>query len=96
MVYLDMTDPNTNCPSCWNITGLSKRTCGKASSGYCTCDSVIFPVSGGAYTSVCGKIKGYQYGGTDTIMYMDLHIVQPGKHHHLDKSKMAKLVGMCI
>ena len=27
-VYLDMTNPNTNCPSGWNMTGYSKRTCG--------------------------------------------------------------------
>ena len=31
--HLDMTDPNTNCPSGWNMTG--KRTCGRASSIFC-------------------------------------------------------------
>ena len=29
-VYLNMTDPNTNCPSGWHLTGYSKRTCGRA------------------------------------------------------------------
>ena len=49
-VYLDMTDPNTNCPSGWQLTGYSKRTCGRASTGRRSCDSVSFPVSGGPYS----------------------------------------------
>ena len=61
-VYLDMTDPNTNCPSGWNKTGYSKRTCGRASTGSRTCDSVFFPVSGGSYSQVCGGIRAYQRG----------------------------------
>ena len=60
-VYLDMTDPNTNCPSGWQLTGYSKRTCGRATDGYYTCDSVLFPVSGGPYRQVCGRIRAYQY-----------------------------------
>ena len=67
MAYLDMTDPDTNCPSGWQLTGHSKRTCGKVSTDRLTCDSVFFPVSGGAYTSVCGRIKGYQYSYTDAF-----------------------------
>ena len=63
-VYLDMTDSSTACPSGWNMTGYSKRTCGRASDGYDTCDSVTFPVSGGEYSRVCGRIKAYQWGGT--------------------------------
>ena len=61
-VYLDMTDPNTNCPSGWNMTGYSKRTCGRANSSSPSCDSVFFPVSGGPYSQVCGRIRAYQYG----------------------------------
>ena len=64
-VYLDMTDPNTNCPSGWNMTGYSKRTCGRASSSSLSCDSVFFPVSGGPYRQVCGRIRAYQYGLPD-------------------------------
>ena len=60
-VNLDMTDPNTTCPSGWNLTGYSKRTCGRASTGYYTCDSVFFPVSGGPYSQVCGRIRAYQW-----------------------------------
>ena len=61
-VYLDMTDPNTNCPSAWQLTGYSKRTCGRVSTSTRTCDSVFFPVSGGPYSQVCGRIRAYQYG----------------------------------
>ena len=67
VVYLDMTDPNTNCPSGWQLTSHSKRTCGRGSNGSLTCDSVTFPVSGGGYTRVCGRIKGYQDGATDAF-----------------------------
>ena len=64
VIYLDMTDPDTDCPSGWQLTGYSKRTCGVVSTGGLTCDSVVFPVSGGAYTSVCGTIRAYQYNMT--------------------------------
>ena len=64
VVYLDMTDPSTTCPSGWRLTGYSKRTCGRVSDGWRTCDSVTFPVSGGEYSRVCGRIKAYQWGGT--------------------------------
>ena len=66
-VYLDMTDPNTNCPSGWQLTGYSKRTCGRASTGSRTCDSVFFPVSGGPYSQVCGRIRAYQWGISDAF-----------------------------
>ena len=64
-VYLDMTDPNTNCPSGWQLTTYSKRTCGRATSGRNTCDSVFFPVSGRPYSQVCGRIRAYQHGLPD-------------------------------
>ena len=63
-VYLDMTDSSTTCPSGWQLTGYSKRTCGRVSTGPRTCDSATFPVSGGEYTRVCGRIKAYQWGAT--------------------------------
>ena len=66
-VYLDMTDPNTNCPSGWQLTGYSKRTCGRASSSSRSCDSVFFPVSGGPYSQVCGRIRAYQHGTPDAF-----------------------------
>ena len=62
VVYLNMTDPSATYPSGWQLTRYSKRTCGRVSTEMLTCDSAIFPVGGGEYTKVCGKIKAYQFG----------------------------------
>ena len=64
VVYLDMTDPSTTCPSGWQLIGHSKRTCGRTSrsTGCSSCNSVMFPVSEGEYSKVCGRIKVYQWG----------------------------------
>ena len=66
-VYLDMTDPNTSCPSGWRLTAYSKRTCGRVGTGWRTCDSAFFPVDGGPYTQVCGRIRAYQHGLPDAF-----------------------------
>ena len=66
-VYLDVTDPNTNCPSGWQLTEFSKRTCGRANSSSLSCDSVFFPVSGGPYSQVFGRIRAYQWGLPDAF-----------------------------
>ena len=71
VVYLNMTDPNTNCPLGWRPTGYSKRTCGRISGGSSSCDSVFFPISGGNYTSVCGSIRAYQYAHTRAFWAYD-------------------------
>ena len=39
VIYLDMADPNTTCPSGWKLTGYSKSTCGGATDGTNTCNS---------------------------------------------------------
>ena len=67
VVYLDMTDPSTICPSGWQLTEHSMRTCGIVSTHSYAPDSVIFPVSGGEYSRVCGRIKAYQHGPTDAF-----------------------------
>ena len=68
VVYLDMTDPHTTCPSGWNMTRYSKRTCGRNSTGHYTCSSATFPVSGGEYNRVCGRMKAYQWGATHAFL----------------------------
>ena len=69
VVYLDMTDPSTTCPSGWKLTGYSKRTCGRATDGRHTCDSATFPVRGGEYSRICGRIRAYQWGTPDGFDY---------------------------
>ena len=61
-VYLDMRDPNTECPSGWKLTSYPRRTCGKSSSRPVSCHSAFFPVSEGPYSQVCGRIRAYQWG----------------------------------
>ena len=62
-VFLNMTDPSTQCPSGWQLTGYSKRTCGRSSYiRWRTCDSAFFPISGGPYNQVRGRIRAYQWG----------------------------------
>ena len=75
VVYLNMTDPHTTCPSGWNMTGYSKRTCGRNSTGQRTCSSATFPVSGGEYNSVCGRIKAYQWGFTTAFYNYHYRVV---------------------
>ena len=70
-IYLDMTDPNTECPSGWSIiTSDSKRTCGMVGSGS---TSVYFPVSGGPYSLVCGRIRAYQSGSIHAFHGYNFH-----------------------
>ena len=66
-----MTDSSTTCPSGWQLTGYSKRTCGRVSTGSNSCDSATFPISGGEYTRVCGRIKAYQWGAT--VAFLNYH-----------------------
>ena len=75
VVYLNFTDPNTTCPSGWQLTSHSKRTCGRVSYFSYSCDSVTFPVSGGDYTRVCGRIIGYQYDYTNAFFYYNIGLV---------------------
>ena len=71
VVYLNMTNPYTNCPTGWQLTTHSKRTCGKVSTSGLSCDSVFFPVTGGDYNKVCGRIRAYQYGYIDAFEAYD-------------------------
>ena len=75
VVYLDMTDPDTNCPSGWKLTPYSKRTCGKVSTIDLSCDSVFFPVPGGDYNKVCGRIRAYQKDYIDAFEAYDEGLV---------------------
>ena len=64
VAYLNMSDTRYHCPHGWRLTGYPVRTCGRASHNGETCDPAIFQVTGGAYSKVCGRVVGYQYGGT--------------------------------
>ena len=63
---LDMTNSSHQCPSGFTLRNDSnRRTCGiSPSSG---CSSVTFSGLGLQYSRVCGKIKAYQVGSTDSF-----------------------------
>ena len=95
-VFLNMTDPTHNCPSGWEETGYSKRTCGRASELGGTCDSATFPTGGLEYSRVCGRAVGYQFGAlsafyTSSSQNIESHYVNglslthgsPGSRQHI-------------
>ena len=62
VAHLNMEDTNQQCPTNWTLTTSPVRGCGRSSNGWRTCDSVIYPVNGRNYSSVCGRIIAYQRG----------------------------------
>ena len=61
VAYLDMTDPAHQCPREWKEIPSPVRTCGRGAntSG---CDSVVFSTDGTQYSSIFGRVIGYQFG----------------------------------
>ena len=62
VVFLNMTDPSHVCPSGLRLTTYSRRTCGRASSAWYSCDSTTFSVGGSQYSRVCGMARAYRWG----------------------------------
>ena len=63
---LDMTNSSLQCPSGFILrTDSNRRTCGI--SPHSGCSSVTFSGLGLQYSRVCGKIKAYQVGTTDSF-----------------------------
>ena len=62
VVFLNMTNPSHVCPAGLNLTTYSRRTCGRAHSGYRSCSSTTFSVGGSQYSRVCGRALGYRFG----------------------------------
>ena len=78
VIHHDMSDFQATCPTGWKLTFYdSSRTCGRVSPEGQVCDSTTFPVTGGAYTHVCGKVKAFQYGGSwgfqNSQIYADIN-----------------------
>lgn len=61
MAYLDMTDPNQQCPPNWRFFIGPLRACARSSTGR-SCDSSVFPSHNRTYSQVCGRMIGYQSG----------------------------------
>lgn len=68
IAYVNMSDPSHHCPSGLHEVDLEPRRCVRRSdSGSAGCGSTYFSVGAMAYTSVCGRIVGYQFNGPDAF-----------------------------
>ena len=62
VAFVNMTDPNQDCPQGLNLTDYSIRSCGRSVNGLGVCSSVVFPVNGSSYSQVCGRVTAYRWG----------------------------------
>ena len=58
VAYVDMTQPNQECPSGFTTITTPKRLCGRLV--VYGCSSTMFSTNGFAYEQVCGKVIAYQ------------------------------------
>ena len=61
VAFLNMTDPNQQCPDGLRLITSPKRTCGRSTPEE-GCASVVYQTFGHDYSRVCGKIRAYQFG----------------------------------
>ena len=66
MAYVNMSQSGTSCPQglTQRIALLGNDYCGRNIIG---CQSTVFPTHGLSYSRVCGRLRGYQYGGPDAF-----------------------------
>ena len=62
IVFLNLTNTSQVCPSRLQLTSYSRRTCGRAHSGWFSCSSTTFSVGGSQYSRVCGRALAYRRG----------------------------------
>ena len=74
VAFINMTNTSHSCPTGLNLTSYSKRTCGRSHTTHGGCSSTTFNVGGLPYSSVCGRIRGYQFGATSAFYYADQSI----------------------
>ena len=62
IAYLNMSDPNQQCPSNLRLVTTPVRACGRNTNARETCESVVFPSGGSSYSRVCGRVDAIQRG----------------------------------
>ena len=68
LAYLNMSDNAQNCPSGFRqYESGGVRACGRPNTTRGNCVSVKFPSNGISYSHVCGRVVGYQWGGTEAL-----------------------------
>ena len=69
IAYLDMSDATVDCPTGFKLYDKNGiRSCGRPDI-HASCVSQNFSSNGISYSQVCGRVTGYQVGGTDAIGY---------------------------
>ena len=73
--YLDMSDYTQNCPPDFTLRQSGGvRVCGRSSADTTgSCKSVKFTTNGISYSSICGRVVGYQYGSPDASRPSNQH-----------------------
>lgn len=74
--FLNMLDPNQNCPNTWVSMISPRRTCGRGKNAAAGCNSELFP-TGIAYSQVCGRIVAYHNGGSDGFDFLANSVEHP-------------------
>ena len=62
IAYLDMSDPNQQCPSNLRLITTPVRACGRNTNAVQRCESVVFPSGGSSYSRMCGRVNAIQRG----------------------------------
>ena len=76
IAYLDISDPNQQCPFNWQLITTPVRGCGRLNSDS-NCNSAVFPSHGSSYSRVCGRINAIQKGAPDAF-YSSIQGRNPG------------------
>ena len=66
VAFLNMTDPNQQCPSGWTFQSRHtepRRLCTLSGSVHDGCSSATFSTHSISYSHVCGRVLGYQFFG---------------------------------
>ena len=73
VAYINMIDPNQDCPQGLSLTDYSIRSCGRTHTGHNSCSqSVMFPIDGPQYSQVCGRVTAYRWG--QNYAFLGYHI----------------------
>ena len=63
VAFINMTDPNQECPQELKMTNYSIRSCGQKESAGVSCSpKMTFSVNGFQYSQVCGRATAYRWG----------------------------------
>ena len=66
VAFLNMSDPNEQCPVGFVTLTSPRRACGRNTNNP-SCRSVVYPANSVSYNRVCGRVIAYQYFSTEAF-----------------------------